>query len=139
MRSILLFALLTTCGYTFGQTVARVSSEFPVFTVVERMPEFPGGEEALAKFLQNNLFYPQMERDNDIQGKVVVSFIISEVGSVSDVAVKKSVSRGLDKEAMRVINKLPKFKPGMQQGKSVKVAAELPVVFKLIEPAPASR
>jgi protein TonB len=72
-----------------------------------------------------------MERDNDVQGRVIVGFTVNEDGSVSDVNVKRGVSSGLDKEATRVIRLLPKFKPGKQQGKAVKVYYSLPVVYKL--------
>jgi protein TonB len=105
--------------------------ETKVFTIVEQMPEFPGGEGALFKFIQSNIQYPPMERDNDIQGRVIVGFVVNEDGSVSDVSVKKGVSAGLDKEAIRVVKLLPKFKPGKQQGKAVKVAYVLPIMFKL--------
>jgi protein TonB len=105
--------------------------ETKVFTIVEQMPEFPGGEGALFKFIQSNIQYPAMERDNDIQGRVIVGFVVNEDGSVSDVSVKKGVSSGLDKEAIRVVKLLPKFKPGKQQGKAVKVAYVLPIMFKL--------
>jgi protein TonB len=102
-----------------------------VFTFVEQMPEFPGGELELMKFLQKNIQYPQMERDNDIQGKVLLRFVVSEEGAVGDVSVLRGVSPGIDKEAVRVVKSLPKFKPGKQQGKSVKVYYNLPVMFKL--------
>ena len=72
-----------------------------------------------------------MERDNDIQGKVLLRFVVMEDGSVQDVNVVRSVSSGLDKEAVRVVRTLPKFKPGKQQGKAVRVYFNLPVVFKL--------
>lgn len=110
---------------------APVVEEPKVFTFVEQMPEFPGGDAELIKFLQKNIVYPQMERDNDIQGKVLIRFVVGEDGSVSDVSVVRGVSSGLDKEAQRVVKMLPKFKPGKQQGKAVKVYYNLPVVFKL--------
>jgi protein TonB len=105
--------------------------ENKIFQVVEQMPEFPGGEEALMKFIQNNINYPDMERENDIQGRVVVGFVVNEDGSLSDISVKKGVSSGIDKEAVRVVKKLPNFKPGKQQGKAVRVSYVLPIMFKL--------
>jgi protein TonB len=95
------------------------------------MPEFPGGDVELMKFIQKNVQYPQMERDNDIQGRVILKFVVMEDGGVSDVSVARSVSPGLDKEAVRVVKMLPKFKPGKQQGKAVRVYYSLPVLFKL--------
>ncbi len=109
-----------------------------VFQVVEHMPEFPGGEAGLMNFVQKNVNYPDYERENDIQGRVIVGFIVNEDGSVSDVSVKKGVSPGLDAEAMRVVRLMPKFKPGTQQGKVVRVQFVMPLMFKLAaENAPA--
>ena len=112
-------------------TEAPVVEEPKIFTFVEQNPEFPGGDGELIKFLQKNIQYPQMERDNDIQGKVLLRFVVMEDGSVQDVNVVRSVSPGLDKEAVRVVRMLPKFKPGKQQGKAVRVYFNLPVVFTL--------
>ena len=105
--------------------------ENKVFQVVEQMPEFPGGDEAMMKFIQKNIQYPDMERENDIQGRVVVGFVVNEDGSLTEIGVKKGVSSGIDKEAIRVVKLLPKFKPGKQQGKTVRVAFVLPIMFKL--------
>ena len=102
-----------------------------VFTVVEIQPEFPGGDDALFKFIQKNIQYPDMERENDIQGRVVVGFTVNTDGSLTDIVVKKGVSSGIDKEAIRVVKLLPKFKPGKQQGKAVRVSFILPIMFKL--------
>ena len=110
---------------------APVVEQPKVFTFVEQPPTFPGGDEELMKFLRKNINYPQMERDNDIQGKVLLRFVVLEDGSVSEVQVLRPVSPGLDKEAMRVVKMLPKFNPGKQQGKAVKVYFNLPVVFRL--------
>ena len=95
------------------------------------MPEFPGGDEALFKFIAHNVMYPDYERENDIQGRVVLSFIIDTNGAISNIEVKKSASKGLDAEAIRVVKLLPKFKPGKQQGKPVRVTYVLPIMFKL--------
>mgnify|MGYP006196816993 FL=1 len=110
---------------------APVVEEPKVFQFVEQNPEFPGGEVELIKYLRNNTNYPQMEKDNDIQGKVMIRFVVMEDGSVADVTVLRGVSPGLDKEAVRVVKTLPKFKPGRQQGKAVRVYYTLPYVFKL--------
>jgi protein TonB len=108
-----------------------VVEEPKVFTIVEQMPTFPGGEAALFKYLRDNIEYPSMERDNDIQGRVIVGFVVMEDGAISNVEVKKGVSPGLDKEAIRVVRSMPAWKPGKQQGKSVRVAYVLPILFKL--------
>ena len=114
-------------------TETKVVEEPKVFNVVEQMPEFPGGDGALFSFIQNNIQYPSMERDNDIQGKVIVGFVVMEDGAIADVSIKRAVSPGLDKEAARVVRLLPKFKPGKQQGKAVRVNYVLPIVFKLAQ------
>jgi TonB family protein len=90
----------------------------------------------MMKFIQTNIQYPDFERENDIQGRVVVGFIVNEDGSLTDIWVRKGVSKGLDKEAIRVVKMFPKFKPGMQQGKAVKVQFLLPLMFKLAGDAP---
>jgi TonB family protein len=128
MRSLLLSLFLILPWFL----IAQVPFEEPkVFTFVEQMPEFPGGESALMRFLQQNIQYPQMERDNDIQGKVIVRFVVMEDGKVADVTVVRSVSPGLDKEAVRVIKMFPDFKPGRQQGKAVRTYYNVPIVYKL--------
>ena len=99
---------------------------------VEIMPEFPGGEEALAKFLRNNLRYPGMASENGIQGVVFVKFVVRATGEISDVEVvgaKKGA--GLDEEALRVVKKMPKWKPGKQNGQHVSVFFNLPINFRL--------
>lgn len=101
-------------------------------TFVEIMPEFPGGEEALARFLKNNLHYPGMAIDNGIQGIVFVKFVVRDTGEISDVELagaKKGA--GLDEEAMRVVKKMPKWKPGKQNGQMVSVYFNLPINFRL--------
>lgn len=106
-----------------------VSNE--VFEYLEEMPEFPGGEAALLKFLQSKIVYPAIAAENNIQGKVYVGFIVERDGSVSDVKVLRPIDPSLDKEAMRVVKLLPKWKPGMQTGKPVRCRFQIPVTFRL--------
>ncbi|MBF1067764.1 MAG: energy transducer TonB, partial [Porphyromonadaceae bacterium] len=101
------------------------------FEVVEEQPEFIGGQDAFRKFLQNNLRYPERAADEGIQGRVMVRFIVERDGSVSAVEVAKGVDPDLDKEAVRVVKALPKWKPGRQQGKAVRTRYMLPIVFTL--------
>lgn len=109
----------------------KTEDEPKVFAFVEEPAQFAGGDAGLIKFLQMQITYPQHERDNDIQGKVMLRFVVCTDGRVSNVKVMRSVSEGLDTEAMRVVKMLPPFKPGYQQGKPVLVYFSLPVVFKL--------
>ena len=102
-----------------------------VFTVVEQMPQFPGGEAALMKFLQSHINYPPMAAENGVQGKVVVQFVVDKTGRVGEVKVVRSVDKDLDREAARVCKSLPKFTPGRQNGHPVSVWYTLPVSFKL--------
>ncbi len=101
-----------------------------IYTFVEEMPKYIGEDGALIKFIKDNLRYPQMEKDNHIQGKVLVRFVIEPDGAIIEAKVVKRVSMGLDKEAMRIA-KLLKFTPGKQQGKPVRVYYNLPIEFKL--------
>jgi len=102
-----------------------------VFNLVEQMPQFPGGEQALMKYLQSHINYPPMAAENNVQGKVVVQFVVDKTGRVGDVKVVRSVDKELDREAARVCKSLPKFTPGRQNGHPVSVWYTLPVFFKL--------
>lgn len=102
-----------------------------IFTIVEQMPEFPGGTEALYKFISNNMKYPAIARENSIEGLCVVQFVVNENGSISDVKVLKDIGGGCGDEAARIVKKMPSWKPGKQRGKAVKVQYNLPIRFKL--------
>ena len=102
-----------------------------VFQSVEQMPQFPGGEVALMKFLQSHINYPPMAAENNVQGRVVVQFVVDKTGRVGEVIIARSVDKDLDKEAVRVCKSLPKFTPGRQNGQPVSVWYTLPVTFKL--------
>ncbi len=102
-----------------------------VFQVVETMPSFPGGDAALFKFLGDNVKYPVIAQENGIQGRVICQFVVNKDGSIVDVEVVRPVDPSLDKEAIRVIKSMPKWSPGKQRGKSVRVKYTLPVNFKL--------
>ena len=102
-----------------------------VFTAVEQMPQFPGGEAALMKYLQSHINYPPMAAEMNVQGKVIVQFVVDKTGKVGEVKVVRSVDKELDREAARVCKSLPKFTPGRQNGQAVSVWYTLPVNFKL--------
>ena len=97
---------------------------------VEQMPEFPGGEAALLKYIGNHISYPDYESHLGISGKAIVGFVVDEKGRVTDVKILRGVSAGLDREAVRVIRSLPDFKPGMQSGRNVKVSFVVPIKFQ---------
>lgn len=102
-----------------------------VFLSVEENPEFPGGPAKLLEYIQKNLEYPEAARENEIQGRVFVGFIVEEDGSVSNVKILRGIGYGCDEEAIRLVNSLPKFKPGKQRGKPIRVHYTLPIVFEL--------
>lgn len=105
--------------------------EVEIFTVVEEAPGFPGGDEARIKFLQNNIKYPQMARESNIQGTVYVTFVVERDGRVTDVRVLRGIGGGCDEEAIRVIKAMPKWNPGKQRGKPVRVQFNMPIKFTL--------
>ena len=105
--------------------------EDQIFDVVEEQPEFPGGMAALQKYFRENLKYPVMAQEMNIQGRVTVQFTVWKDGSVRDVRVLKSADQSLDKEAIRLVSRMPKWKPGKQRGKAVNCKYVVPVVFKL--------
>ncbi len=102
-----------------------------VFISVEQMPQFPGGDAALLKYLSSHINYPPMAAESNIQGRVVVQFVVDKTGKVGEVTVVRSVDKELDREAVRVCKSLPKFVPGRQNGQPVSVWYTLPVTFKL--------
>ena len=105
--------------------------EQTIFEVVEQMPDFPGGQAALMQYLAKNIKYPTIAQENGTQGRVIVQFVVNRDGSIVDAKVVRSVDPYLDKEALRVINTMPKWKPGMQRGKPVRVKFTVPVMFRL--------
>ena len=102
-----------------------------VFNIVEVMPRFPGGEQKMMEFISKNIEYPQIAQDSGIQGRVFVSFIIESDGSVSNVKLLRGIGGGCDEEAMRVVQAMPRWIPGKQRGKAVRVSYQIPVMFKL--------
>ena len=109
----------------------EVLDEAPIFTVVESMPEFPNGMKELYIYLGNNIKYPVMAKESGIQGKVYVTFVVEKNGSITDVKVLRGIGGGCDEEAIRVVAAMPKWKPGKQRGKPVRVQYNLPVRFTL--------
>ena len=107
------------------------SSSGQVYDIAEQMPSFPGGQSALFQFLSKNIQYPKLCEEHGIQGRVICSYIVEEDGSITDVQVRKSVHPSLDKEAVRVIQSMPKWNPGKENGLPVRVRYNLPITFSL--------
>ena len=102
-----------------------------IFVAVEQPAEFPGGQAAMMKWLSSNIRYPEAAQQNEIQGRVVVKFVVEKDGSVSQVQVVKGIDKDLDREAVRVVQKMPKWQPGKNNGVAVRSYFNLPVTFKL--------
>lgn len=105
--------------------------EQPIFTVVEDKPSFPGGEASLMKFLATHINYPALAKESGIQGRVFISFVVEPSGNIDHVKVLRGIGGGCDEEAIRVVKSMPKWNPGKQRGKPVRVAFTLPINFKL--------
>ena len=105
--------------------------EQEIFQVVENDPEFPGGVEAMYKYLAQNIKYPQLARENNITGRVFVTFVVEKDGSVTNVRVLRDIGGGCGQEAVRIVKAMPKWTPGKQRGKAVRVQYNLPVNFSL--------
>lgn len=118
-------------NYGEGDGEGEVYAEDEIFAVVEEMPSFPGGEAALMSYISKNIKYPSIATENGIQGRVICTFVINRDGKVTNAEVIRSVDPSLDKEALRVINNMPAWKPGKQRGKPVRVKYTLPIVFRL--------
>lgn len=113
------------------EEVQETESEPEPFVVVEEMPMFPGGDAELLKYIGEHTNYPEVAKENNIQGRVIVRFCVTAKGTVSQISVLKGVDPELDKEAMRVVSTLPAFKPGKQGGKPVPVWYMVPITFTL--------
>lgn len=105
--------------------------ENKIFTVVEQMPMYPGGDAALMQYLSSNIHYPAVAAENGVQGRVVVGFVVERDGSITDVNVMRSVDPSLDREAVRVVKNMPRWTPGKQNGSAVRVKYQVPVSFRL--------
>lgn len=123
MMLVLLFSFMTS--------TAQTKKNDMVFDVVEVMPQFPGGQIAMLKYIMENIKYPEQAMKEGIQGRVAVRFIVEKDGSISDVKPILSVHPLLNKEAVRVVESMPKWSPGKQNGKPVRVRFNVPVMFKL--------
>lgn len=120
-------------GETKYVPVDVIEEEDPeqIFEVVENMPEYPGGQATLMKFIAQNLQYPTVAKEAGTQGRVIVQFVVEQDGTITNAKAVRNVEPSLDQEAVRIINAMPKWKPGMQRGKPVRVKLVVPVMFRL--------
>ena len=133
MKNInILFLVLSLFNlqYVFAQD-DKVPVEEEVYNVVEIMPEYPGGQKAMFEFIVNNMEYPVKAREKGVEGVVYVNFVINKTGAVTKAKVMRGIGSGCDEEALRVVNAMPDWNPGLQRGKPVNVSFNLPVKFKV--------
>ena len=123
-------ALYSSAPITLANDSTRPKKD-DVYTAVEVMPQFPGGEKALLKYIASNLKYPVQSQENKVEGKVYIRFIVTEKGNITKVAVMRSLDQYCNEEALRVIKEMPKWTPGKQNGKNVSVYYVIPIKFKL--------
>lgn len=122
---------ITLCSLNHNAVATTQPDGDDVYVIVENMPIFPGGEEALRNYVTNNIQYPEEAHKQGIQGRVFVCFIIGTNGAVQNVKVARSVHPLLDAEAVRVVKSMPKWTPGQHRGKTVKVSYTIPINFSL--------
>jgi periplasmic protein TonB len=115
-----------------SSAAAQAAGEQTPYVAVEEMPQFPGGDVALLKYIAKNTQYPESAKDRNIQGKVIVKFCVTAAGGISQITILQSVNPDLDKEAMRVVKTLPTFIPGKKAGVAVPVWYLVPISFKLM-------
>ena len=122
----------TLSEHLFEQLLDIATSEADtVYQIVEEMPEFPGGENALMEYVSKNVVYPEEAKEKEIQGRVFISFVVEKDGSIGEVKVLRGIGGGCDEESVRVISDMPKWKPGKQKGEFVRVSYQIPIMFKL--------
>lgn len=122
---------MTEIKISFTENGSIDTTDHNIYTIVEEMPSFPGGEKARDRFLAEKINYPERARNAGIQGTIYLQFIIDRSGSVKDVKVLRGIGGGCDEEAVRVITMMPKWIPGKQNGKTVNVKFDMPIYFKL--------
>lgn len=116
---------------TTGTGIVDAEETDVPFVVVEQMPSFPGGDAALMKYLSDNIRYPVIAAESGIQGRVILQFVVNRDGTIVDIEVVRSIDRSLDAEAVRVVSNMPRWTPGRQRGRTVRVKYTLPVNFRL--------
>lgn len=133
MKKLLLMSLMAMLGLTTvnAQKTVVAQKNQQVFDVVEQMPEYPGGMQAMFEYLGQNLKYPGDAKEQKVEGRVIAIFVVETDGSISNVEVVRPVFPSLDAEAVRVLSGMPKWKPGMQSGKVVRVKYTVPINFSL--------
>lgn len=133
MKKFIIMSLMALFGLTTvsAQKTVVAKKNQQVFDVVEKMPEYPGGQAALFEYLQKNVKYPADAEKKKVEGRVLVTFVVNTDGSITDIEVFKKAFPSLDAEAVRVISGMPKWVPGEQKGQKVRVKYTVPISFRL--------
>ena len=133
MKKFIIMSLMALFGLTTvsAQKTVVAKKNQQVFDVVEKMPEYPGGQAALFEYLQKNVKYPADAEKKKVEGRVLVTFVVNTDGSITDIEVVRKTFPSLDAEAVRVISGMPRWKPGEQKGKKVRVKYTVPLTFRL--------
>ena len=133
MKKFIIMSLMALFGLTTvsAQKTVVAKKNQQVFDVVEKMPEYPGGQAALFEYLQKNVKYPADAEKKKVEGRVLVTFIVNTDGSITDIEVVRKTFPSLDAEAVRVISGMPRWKPGEQKGQKVRVKYTVPLTFRL--------
>ncbi|HEV7346810.1 energy transducer TonB [Telluribacter sp.] len=131
MKKLILLLTLAGIGYLAGVPAAYAQTDTTVFTIVEVQPEFPGGIEALKRYLKQNVKYPEAAAKAKVQGRVFLEFVITTEGKIRDIRVLKGIGHGANEEAVRVVSQMPDWTPGKQSGRPMNVKYHLPVHFQL--------
>ena len=135
MKRLIIMSLMATCCLTTvlaqKTVVSQKDQKEEPFNVVEDMPAFPGGMEAMIQFLSSNIQYPADAQKQKVDGRVLVNFVVEKDGSITEVKVIKPTFPSLDAEAVRVVKAMPKWKPGYQKGQAVRVQFTMPINFSL--------
>lgn len=140
MKKIVPLICITVCtvlpaaaqeGYDYSQNASSSVTTNTTFTVVEQMPEYPGGQDAMIQFIEDNLHYPKQAVKKGVDGSVIVNFIVDKEGHITRAKVLKGIGELCDAEALRMVNSMPDWQPGKQQGVPVNVSINLPINFQL--------
>ena len=141
MKALKPLVLILASLFCFASAQAKQAVVFDapendttIYTIVDEMPQFPGGDSAMVAYIIHNVHYPQAEKEQGIQGKVFVGFVVEKDGSISNVEVKKGIGEECDAEAVRVVQSMPNWKPGKHGGEFVRVSFMLPINYKIAEP-----
>ena len=141
MNSLKTIFLISLSLFCLGSAQARQvvvfdapDNDTTIYTIVDEMPQFPGGDSAMVAYITHNVHYPQTEKEKGIQGKVFVGFVVEKDGGISNVEVKRGIGAECDAEAIRAVKEMPRWEPGKQSGVLVRTAMVLPISFKIVAP-----